>query len=104
MWRRDGDGSKYLEVLTLQDLAARIAADVERERSIDRIKRGLQTALALLAFCVMVGSLGFAIGFAIGQQAALGDCPQEDSCYADYYEGAWHIVPGERPEQWLYPN
>ena len=20
------------------------------------------------------------------------DCPQEDSCYVDYYDGAWHVI------------
>ena len=25
------------------------------------------------------------------------NCPSEDSCYADYSGGAWHIIPGDRP-------
>lgn len=24
-------------------------------------------------------------------------CPQEDSCYPDYQNGAWTIIQGERP-------
>lgn len=48
-----------------------------------------------------VAIIVFAFGFAFGYMAAKDrfdgpDCPQEDSCYAEYYNGTWHIIEGEQ--------
>lgn len=47
----------------------------------------------VLAVCLL--ALGFAL--AILTNAGQPYCPHEDSCYSDYYDGGWHIIPGERP-------
>lgn len=43
----------------------------------------------------MLRSITFALlmaaAFALGALASVPDCPEEDSCTADYYAGAWHI-------------
>jgi hypothetical protein len=46
---------------------------------------------------VMLLVMGFVIGllFASGwfYETPSINCPQEDSCVVDYYDGAWHITP-----------
>ena len=38
-------------------------------------------------------SLGFLLGLFVAFAISNGpDCPTEDSCIADYYNGSWHIV------------
>lgn len=53
--------------------------------------------ISFLALAWLLIALAFGLGYCAGQSAALGDCPAEDSCYADYYGGSWHVVPGQRP-------
>ena len=91
------------DIYTLEDLVGRIAADIERDRKIAQIKQNLMTVLAAAAFAAVIFALGFACGHIVGFDRALGDCPAEDSCHPDYYDGEWHIIPGER-EQVLLPN
>jgi len=40
--------------------------------------------------------LGVVVGFNLGS-GPMPSCPQEDSCYADYQNGHWTIIEGDRP-------
>lgn len=43
--------------------------------------------------------IGIIIGIALDMMidtAQTPNCPQEDSCYPDYYNGSWHIIEGSR--------
>lgn len=61
-----------------------------------------------IALIMLVSTLPILAGGYVAYSliTATPDCPQEDSCYADYYDGEWHIIPGSPPwrEQELLPN
>lgn len=51
---------------------------------------------------VIAGVFGFLISLSLCAsvffyETPAVNCPSEDSCYADYSSGTWHIIPGERP-------
>jgi hypothetical protein len=43
--------------------------------------------VGIVLFSIILGMLIMTMGIL----ATLPDCPQEDSCQADYRDGAWHI-------------
>jgi len=49
---------------------------------------------------------GFIFGYIVAEKRyEMPNCPTEDSCYPDYANGTWHIIPGQRStEQYLFPN
>lgn len=60
---------------------------------------------SFLAALIFVCILGFALGYLAATIRYNPNCPTEDSCYADYENGRWTIIEGERPvEQYLLPN
>jgi len=47
-----------------------------------------------VAFAAAALALAFAAGLHIGRtESEPVACPSEDSCRADYRDGAWHIIP-----------
>lgn len=56
----------------------------------------MRRAATILTGLAVAGALLLG-GYSAGWRDALGDCPHEDSCHADYADGRWRIVPGERP-------
>ena len=55
------------------------------------------TTLALLAFCLLWGIvIGMMIGNGMYKNSPSIVCVQEDSCYADYWNGQWYIFPTEQ--------
>lgn len=59
----------------------------------------LSRIVAIVVFTFVLFTLAFRIGTPQDVWVVDADCPSEDSCYADYYDGAWHIVRGDPP--WL---
>lgn len=55
-------------------------------------------ALFVVSFVLTTLMLNWAAGQADSVTVNM-DCPQEDSCYVDYYDGEWHVIRGEAP--WL---
>lgn len=47
-----------------------------------------------VAFAAAALALAFVAGLHVGRvEAEQPPCPSEDSCRADYRDGAWHIIP-----------
>jgi hypothetical protein len=50
--------------------------------------------IGMLLLPIIVGLYRLADDYSV---IAIPNCPTEDSCYADYTNGRWSIIEGERP-------
>lgn len=49
---------------------------------------------SIIVVIVILVTIGFIIGYWSAMvRYDMPDCPQEDSCRPDYYNGTWHIIP-----------
>ena len=51
--------------------------------------------LAIIAVTTIILVIGFIMGMMV-ERLDTPNCPTEDSCYVDYYDGQWHVIEGER--------
>jgi hypothetical protein len=77
--------------------ADRIGTSETTEKG-NEMKRKILTRVAMIAI-PLAGIAAFGIlSHGPDSAAASPNCPTEDSCYADYRDGAWHIMEGSRPK------